>query len=181
MCGSNSVFVHFYILLKCVHPLASVSGWLVFLKSASLVAGLTKAFLGVGENQKELSFSDHAHNLPDLDGILTTDKGGTGVSSLDELKTALNILPNEYIMKFQVGNSWSGTTYNIRVPTNVFAGIWYDTGITIFMKILEPGQTKYMCHEVNHVNSHSYELDKISVAGNTYLIPGSCGIFWYPA
>ena len=62
-----------------------------FLKSGSMVAGLTKAFLGVGDNQKELSFSDHTHNLPDLEGILPATNGGTGYTSLNDLKTALNI------------------------------------------------------------------------------------------
>lgn len=66
---------------------------LAFLKSGQLITGLTKALLGVGDNQKELSFSDHTHNLPDLDGILTADKGGTGVSSLNDLKNTLG-LPN---------------------------------------------------------------------------------------
>lgn len=66
---------------------------LAFLKSGQLITGLTKALLGVGDNQKELSFSDHTHSLPDLDGILTADKGGTGVSSLDDLKNTLG-LPN---------------------------------------------------------------------------------------
>ena len=66
---------------------------LSFLKSGQLITGLTKALLGVGDNQKELSFSDHTHNLPDLGGILTADKGGTGVSSLDDLKNTLG-LPN---------------------------------------------------------------------------------------
>lgn len=115
MCGSNSVFVHFYILLKCVHPLASVSGWLVFLKSASLVSGLTKAFLGVGDNQKELTFSDHTHNLPDLEGILTADKGGTGVSSLGALKTALGI---SNISSYYLTEVWGSEYHAVSVPNN---------------------------------------------------------------
>ena len=56
-----------------------------------MVAGLTKAFLGVGDNQKELSFSDHTHNLPDLDGILPVTNGGTGCTSLDDLKTNMGV------------------------------------------------------------------------------------------
>lgn len=45
----------------------------------------------MGDNQKELSFSDHTHNLPDLDGVLPATSGGTGYTSLNDLKTALNI------------------------------------------------------------------------------------------
>ena len=86
-----------------------------FLKSGSMVAGLTKAFLGVGSNQKELSFSDHTHNLIDLDGILTADKGGTGVSSLGALKTALGISGSSSYYITTV----SGSGYNsVSVPEN---------------------------------------------------------------
>ena len=100
-----------------------------FLKSGSMVSGLTKAFLGVGENQKELSFSDHTHNLPDLEGILGIAKGGTGVSSLGDLKTALGISgrSSHYI------TTVSGSGYTtVSVPENwrlyIALGRWIEFG-----------------------------------------------------
>ena len=57
------------------------------------VIGTTKAFA----NRKELSYSDHSHNLNNLSGVLSASKGGTGVTSIDALKSALGIGNNNGI------------------------------------------------------------------------------------
>ena len=87
----------------------------IFLKSGQLITGLSKAWVGVGNNEKELSFSDHTHNLPDLDGILTTDKGGTGVSNLNDLKTTLGLSDtSSYYIVMPIENN--GMYLDVPVP-----------------------------------------------------------------
>lgn len=77
MCGSNSVFVHFYILLKCVHPLASVSGWLVFLPFGTLLTGST---IGTNNEKSTKVWTGDAENAPvelvayNSDGTLPTNQ-----------------------------------------------------------------------------------------------------------
>ena len=146
-----------------------------------MVAGLTKAFLGVGDNQKELSFSDHTHNLPDLNGILTADKGGTGVSSLDELKTALGVSANDYTMRFQVADYWQYSDYKIKVPKNVFGGIWFDDGISMLIHLRRPDQSKYYCYTVTLDEIFVTDINDLSTVGNYYMLNGVYGVFWYPA
>lgn len=152
-----------------------------FLKSGSMVAGLTKAFLGVGGNGKELSFSDHTHNLPDLNGILTADKGGTGVSSLDELKTALGVSTNDYTMRFQVADYWQYSDYRIRVPMNVFGGIWFNDGISMLIRLRTPNQSRYYCYDITPDGTSSTEINDLPTVGNDYILNGIYGVFWYPA
>lgn len=134
----------------------------------------------MGDNQKELSFSDHTHSLPDLDGILTADKGGTGVSSLDELKIALNLQSNDYIMKFQVADYWYFSEYKIQVSTDVFGGIWFNDGISILIKMHTPDQSDYYCYLVTPNSVSTTKLTELTTRGNSYLLSGIYGIFWYP-
>ena len=145
-----------------------------------MVTGLTKAFLGVGDNGKELSFSDHTHNLPDLEGILTADKGGTGVGSLDDLKTTLGIQSTGYDMKFQVADYWRFSRYYIEVPMNVFAGIWFNNGISMFIKLRTPGQSKYYYYGVAPDEINSGDFTETTTEGGSYILAGIYGIFWYP-
>lgn len=54
------------------------------------VLGNTKAFA----NQKELSYTDHTHDISMLSGTLSIEHGGTGVTTLDELRVILGVSGN---------------------------------------------------------------------------------------
>ena len=82
-----------------------------FLKSGQLITGPTKALLGVGNNQKELSFSDHTHSLPNLDGVLPATNGGTGYTSLNSLKAALNISASIQVIILTQGSTITKNHY----------------------------------------------------------------------
>lgn len=148
-----------------------------FLKSGSMVSGLTKAFLGVGDNQKELSFSDHTHSLPDLDGILTTDKGGTGVSGLDALKTALGIsnISSYYIAKVpQSSTEW----FDISVPDGWVCYIAFGDDLrAAYRSINDPN--RYYTVSISgsstgvaklHNSSNPYTSNKISLYGSSTTV-----------
>lgn len=103
--------------LKYAHPLfffivnnsLSLLGW---------VRGVNKAFI----NKKELSYTDHSHDLNNLSGILSITKGGTGVESLDELKQLLSIF-NEYKIDGGSGNIPYSNAVKSSIITNIIAAV----------------------------------------------------------
>ncbi len=83
--------------------LISLLGW---------IRGSTKAFV----NKKELSYTDHSHDLNNLSGILPVTKGGTGVTSLDAL---LALLGNSGINIMVTGEYVGNGTYGPDHPSSI--------------------------------------------------------------
>lgn len=154
----------------------------IFLKSGQLITGLTKAFLGVGEDQKELSFSDHTHNLPDLDGILTADKGGTGVSSLDELKTTLGVSGSQPVYVTRAVNG----VFNI--PAGAIAYIIFGpvgSQNQMLVEIGGIGASAVLSCNYNsstskmHSRSNNFNTSSVKWWTSDQFPNGSYGVFFY--
>lgn len=82
------------------------------------VIGTTKAFA----NRRELSYSDHSHDLNNLSGVLSASKGGTGVTSLAALKSVLginNVSSLNLIIYSYTGNGRSGQSYPCTITMQV--------------------------------------------------------------
>lgn len=120
---SNTII---YIYMKNQIQRITGSQKSVFLKSASLVTALTRAFLGVNSTTKELSFSDHTHALTTLTGILGVTNGGTGVSSLDDLKTAMGVSTSVEVVTATKYNS--SYVYEITAGAKCFIGFTNASG-----------------------------------------------------
>ena len=115
------------------------------------VIGTTKAFA----NRKELSYSDHNHNLNNLSGVLSASKGGTGVTSINALKSILGIGNNNGIKL----EKWAESTISL---DRGISGI--DTRIPIVTKSSEELATLsygFILTSVIYINTISkLDIDK---------------------
>ena len=134
-------------------------------------------FLGVNNTVKTASFSDHTHNLTSLTGTLSVSNGGTGVSSLDDLKTALGI-PNARfaVTSVSTGGSWRYVT----VPEDWVCYIGIGELIAWGYKAYSTSKGSY-CREMHFQSNYSdyissntteYYSTKISINDNytSYVI-----------
>lgn len=144
------------------------------------MTGTSTAWLGVNGTANEFSFSNHSHNLSSLTGILGVSNGGTGVSSIDDLKTALGVSTN-YTIQILVADYWHFSEYHIRVSTSVVAGIWYSNGLRLLVNMDRPSATDSGIGSI-YASKYSYStMSDLTTENNYYLLAGTFGIFFFPA
>ena len=189
-CVVATLFVHFYILLKCVHPLASVSGWLVFLKTGLMVTGESKLWVGIKdlptEVQLEMSNTTNIITITQIPNnqygyrvqLLDTDGSplkDVVIKGIDDPNTEIRT-NNEGIVQFYSGeSSFTGLTYEglpnhlmLSMFPKTMQGYINDTSVII----VSPDISEYYGYDITVTDNNDAILPNTKVydgTGNTLI------------